>query len=71
MTLRDCEVGACYRVSNIASEDEELLSFLFTLGLYRGEPITVISRKRGVSIVSIKDGRYCIDNRLAEAVSVG
>ena len=70
MTLRDCEVGIEYTVSAVSTDDTELESFLFSLGLYTGEPVTVISRKRGVSTVSIKDGRYSIDNALAEAISV-
>ena len=70
MTLRDCEVGIEYTVSAISTDDEELESFLFSLGLYSGEPVTVISRKRGISIVSIKDGRYSIDNALADAIAV-
>ena len=64
------EIGTEYIVQQIETDDEELNSFLFSLGCYSGEPITVISRKRGGCTVSIKDGRYNIDRQLAEAIIV-
>lgn len=70
MSLLDAQVGEEYIVKEILTDDEELDAFLFTLGCYSGEPITVISRLKGGCIVSIKDGRYNIDNLLAEAIIV-
>ncbi|MBR6725828.1 MAG: ferrous iron transport protein A [Clostridia bacterium] len=70
MNLLEVEEGKEYIVSDIVTDDEELNSFLFSLGCYAGEPITVISRRRGGCVVSIKDGRYNIDNQLAEAIIV-
>jgi len=70
MTLRDAVPGEEYIVRKIETDDEELNSFLFSLGCYAGEPITVISMKRGGCVVSIKDGRYNIDNQLAEAIVI-
>ena len=70
MNLTEVNVGEEYIVKAIMTDDEELNSFLFTLGCYSGEPITVITRKRNSCTVSIKDGRYNIDNRLAEAIIV-
>ena len=70
MTLRDAELGKEYIILRIETEDEDLDSFLFSLGCYSGEPITVVSRRRGGCTVSIKDGRYNIDNQLAEAIIV-
>ena len=70
MTLRNAELGQEYIVRRIVTEDEELNSFLFSLGCYSGEPITVISRRRGTCVIAIKDGRYCIDNQLAEAIEI-
>ena len=70
MTLREAQLGREYMVNNIATEDEELDAFLFSLGCYSGEPITVVSRRRGGCTVSIKDGRYNIDDQLAEAIIV-
>ena len=70
MNLREAQEGKEYIVQRIETDDEELDSFLFSLGCYSGEPITVISRMRSSCIVSIKDGRYNIDNQLAEAIIV-
>ncbi len=70
MNLTDAQVGQEYIVQSIVTDDEELDAFLFSLGCYSGEPITVISRRRGGITVSIKDGRYNIDNQLAEAIHI-
>lgn len=70
MTLLDAELGEEYIVKEIVTDDEELDAFLFSLGCYSGEPITVVSRLKGGCVVSIKDGRYNIDNQLAEAITI-
>ena len=70
MNLFVVEVGKEYIIQRIETDDEELNAFLFSLGCYSGEPITVISRRRGGCTVSIKDGRYNIDRALAEAIIV-
>lgn len=70
MTLVDANIGEEYIIKNIATDDEELNSFLFSLGCYSGEPITVVSRKKRNCTVSIKDARYNIDNELAAAISI-
>ena len=70
MNLTEANVGEEYLVKEIQTDDEEMDAFLFTLGCYSGEPITVVSRMRGGCVVSIKDGRYNIDNQLAEAIIV-
>lgn len=70
MTLADAKPGVEYRVKEIVTGDEELNEFLFTLGCYSGEPITVVSRLRSGCIVSIKDGRYNIDKELAAAIKI-
>ena len=70
MTLHDAQEGIEYIIKQIETEDEELDAFLFSLGCYAGEPITVISRQKGGCTVSIKDGRYNIDNQLAEAIVI-
>ena len=71
MNLRMAEEGKEYIVRQIETDDEELDAFLFSLGCYSGEPITVISKRKGGCVVSIKDGRYNIDNQLAEAIIIG
>ncbi len=68
--LTHAEEGKEYIVQKIDTEDEELNDFLFTLGCYAGEPITVVSHLKGGCVVSIKDGRYNIDNQLAEAIII-
>ena len=70
MNLREVQEGKEYIIQQIHTDDEELDAFLFSLGCYCGEPITVISRTKSSCVVSIKDGRYNIDNQLAEAIIV-
>lgn len=71
MNLGMAELGKEYIITAIETDDEELNNFLFSLGCYSGEPITVISRRRGGCTVSIKDGRYNIDKQLAAAIIIG
>ena len=70
MNLRQVEEGTEYVIDRIETDDEELNSFLFSLGCYSGEPITVVARRKRSFTVSIKDGRYNIDAQLAEAIIV-
>ncbi|MBP3379092.1 MAG: ferrous iron transport protein A [Clostridia bacterium] len=70
MNLTAAEEGKEYIIKAIETDDEELDGFLFTLGCYSGEPITVISHLSGGCVVSIKDGRYNIDTELAEAIII-
>lgn len=70
MNLSMAEIGKEYIITRIETEDEELNAFLFSLGCYSGEPITVVSRKKSGCVVSVKDSRYNIDNQLAEAILV-
>ena len=70
MNLYLAEEGKEYIVKSIDVDDEELISFLFSLGCYSGEKITVIRRMKGSCVVAIKDARYNIDRQLAEAITV-
>ena len=70
MNLWAAQEGKEYMIQRIETEDEELNGFLFSLGCYSGEPITVVSRRRGSCVVSVKDGRYCIDSELAKVIIV-
>lgn len=70
MNLLDAQIEKEYIIKEIQTDDEEMDSFLFTLGCYSGEPITVISHLKGGCVVSIKDGRYNIDNQLAAAIII-
>ena len=70
MDLTQVQMGQEYIISRIDTDDEELNAFLFSLGCYSGEPITVVARRRGGCTVAIKDGRYNIDDQLAAAIAV-
>ena len=70
MTLKDATLGQEYTIQQINTDDEELNSFLFSLGCYSGEKITVVSRKKANCVVSIKEARYSIDSQLAQAIVV-
>ena len=70
MTLRQAQEGKEYIIRDIVTDDEEMNAFLFSLGCYSGEPITVVARRKGGCTVSIKDARYNIDNELASAILI-
>ena len=70
MILTQALEGKEYIIQQINTDDEELNAFLFSLGCYAGEPITVVSHLKGGCVVSIKDGRYNIDRQLAAAITV-
>ena len=70
MSLKEVQEGKEYIIRQINTNDEELNSFLFSLGCYSGEPITLVSRKKAGCVVSIKDGRYSIDNQLAGTIGI-
>ncbi len=70
MNLTQATIGEEYIIKNIVTDDEELDAFLFSLGCYSGEPITIVSSKKKTLVISIKDSRYCIDSALAAAIEV-
>ncbi|MCI7492476.1 MAG: ferrous iron transport protein A [Lachnobacterium sp.] len=70
MSLNDAELEKEYIVQDINTDDEELEAFLFSLGCYKGEPVTVVSRKKKNLVLSIKDARYNIDVELAKAIAI-
>ena len=70
MSLNEAQEGKEYIIREIVTDDEELDAFLFSLGCYSGEPITVISHLKGGCVVSVKDGRYNIDKQLAAAIAI-
>ena len=70
MTLKQAIEGTEYVIKEINTQDEELNAFLFSLGCYSGEKITVVSHLKSGCVVSIKDARYHIDNQLAEAICI-
>lgn len=70
MRLTEATPGQEYIINRVSTDDEELNAFLFSLGCYSGEPITVMSKKRSGMVVSIKDGRYNMDNYLSDTIEV-
>ncbi|MBE6806543.1 MAG: ferrous iron transport protein A [Ruminococcaceae bacterium] len=70
MNLLDAEVGREYVISGIQTDDEEMDDFLFSLGCFSGESITVVSHTRNGYVISIKDARYTIDRFLAQAIQI-
>lgn len=70
MSLYEAEEGREYIIQQIKTDDEELNAFLFSLGCYAGEAITVVSRRKRNLTVSIKDARYNIDSQLADAILI-
>ena len=70
MNLMTAQIGQEYLVQSVEIQDGELESFLFSLGCYSGEPITVIARRKNNCTVAIKDGRYNIDRQLAQAITL-
>jgi len=70
MTLSEAQEGKEYIIEQINTDDEELNAFLFSLGCYSGEKITVVSHLKNSCMVSIKDARYNIDRQLAEAIVI-
>ncbi len=70
MDLSVAEIGKEYIVQKVQTDDEEMDGFLFSLGCYSGEPITVISRLKSTLVVAIKDARYSIDKQLAKTILV-
>ena len=70
MNLSNAEIGKEYVIKSIVTDDEDLNSFLFSLGCYSGENITVIARRKGGCVVAIKDARYNIDDQLAQAIII-
>ena len=70
MNLTHAQLGQEYIITGITTDDEELDGFLFTLGCYSGQPVTVVSQLRDNYVISVKDGRYSINRDLAEAISI-
>lgn len=68
--LNKAQVGIEYKIIDVNTEDEEIKSFLFTLGCYSGEPITIVSRKKSNLVISVKDARYNIDQELASTILI-
>ncbi len=69
-SIWNAQVGVEHTVQRIDTGDRDMNGFLFSLGCYSGEPITVISRRGRGCVVAIKDARYAIDAQLASKIWV-
>lgn len=70
MNLMNAQIGAEYRITKMETGDQELNAFLFRLGCYPGEPVTVLARRWGSCTVAVKDGKYSMDVQLAKAIAI-
>ena len=70
MNITDAQEEKEYTIRGINTEDDELNAFLFTLGCYAGEPVTLVSHRQGSYVIADKDGRYSIDTQLAKAIEI-
>jgi len=68
--LAKAGINKKYTIKEIKTSDEELKKFLFTLGCYEGENVTVLSILGENYVISIKDARYSINKDLAEAIAI-
>ncbi|WP_330696420.1 FeoA family protein [Acetoanaerobium noterae] len=70
MNLSQAKLNTSYIVKDIKTNDEEIKNFLFTLGCYEGESVTIVSVLAEIYVISVKDARYSIDKDLAEAILI-
>lgn len=70
MALSKGKLNTTYIVNAIKTAQDDMRDFLFTLGCYPGEEVTIISKLANNYIINIKDARYSIDEELASAIFV-
>ena len=71
MNLNEAELSKEYIIADVdTGNDEEMKGFLFSLGCFSGENITVVDRRKRNLVVSIKDARYNIDAELGAAILI-
>lgn len=68
--LSEGKINEQYRITGIESHNDELKNFLFSLGCYDGEIVTLISILGATYVINIKEARYSIDKQLAAAIKV-
>jgi Fe2+ transport system protein FeoA len=68
--LAEATINVPYVIKDIDSTDLHMKEFLFTLGCYKGETVTVISVLAENYVINVKDARYSIDADLARAILV-
>ena len=69
-TLANASFNKTYEIKEIRTSQEALEDFLFTLGCYKGEKITLINILSDNYVIVVKDARYSIDEVLAKAIII-
>jgi len=70
MSLSKGKLQKSYSIKAIESVDPEMTDFLFSLGFYSGQKVTIISKLASNYIINVRDARYSIDKELAQAILV-
>ncbi len=68
--LVEAAINVPYVIRDVNTPDLKMKEFLFTLGCYPGETVTVISVLAENYVINVKDARYSIDTELARAILV-
>jgi Fe2+ transport system protein FeoA len=68
--LTQAAINVTYIIKAVETTDLNMKDFLFTLGCFKGEKITVISVLAENYVINVKDARYSIDEDLAKAILV-
>ncbi|MGM0651531.1 MAG: FeoA family protein [Bacillota bacterium] len=70
LNLTEANINSPYVIKGVDTKDENMKEFLFTLGCYEGETITVLSLFPENYVINVKDSRYSIDEDLARAILI-
>ena len=70
MLLTQANENTTHIISGIETEDEDMKAFLFSLGCYKGQEISLITKKKHSLVISLKEARYNIDTCLGEAIKI-
>lgn len=68
--LAEGKMNVSYIIESIDTDNAEIKDFLFTLGCYEGEKVTIISKLAENYVISVKDSRYSIDKDLAKVIKI-
>jgi len=69
MLLSKAKIGQTFNIKQVEGK-EKVKKFLFTLGCFEGEEITLISKLAGNYVVNIKDSRYALDENMAKSIVI-
>lgn len=68
--LTSAQTNRPYTIKEIKTDEKTMKDFLFSLGCFEGEKITIISVLADNYVIHIKDARYSIDKELAKAILI-